>query len=163
LSGGWAGELAKATSLRDRQKPTEDAIRTSIFASRARADLPRRSVTMRLTSLIGAMPKRAFALPALRVVAVVDPLRRAPGRRKYELAVDDDHEFFSWRRRHQVVLGHDVWIGHGAILLPGVKIGTGAAIGAGSVVTKNVPDFRGGGGRAGPSDSFPLCREFAWL
>ena len=54
---------------------------------------------------------------------------------------DDDAAFFDWRRRHRVVLGHDVWIGHGAVVLPGVTVGTGAAIGAGSVVTKDVPPF----------------------
>jgi phosphonate metabolism protein (transferase hexapeptide repeat family) len=59
----------------------------------------------------------------------------------YGFAVQDDHEFFDWRREHQVVLGDDVWIGHGAIILPGVKIGTGAGIGAGAVVSKDVPPF----------------------
>jgi len=59
----------------------------------------------------------------------------------YQLAEEDDHEFFAWRRSHQVVLRHDVWIGHGAVLLPGVKIGAGAAIGAGAVVSNDVPDF----------------------
>jgi hypothetical protein len=61
--------------------------------------------------------------------------------RSYDLADDDDREFFEWRRVHKVVLGHDVWIGHGAVVLPGVKIGTGAAIGAGSIVSKDVPAF----------------------
>jgi phosphonate metabolism protein (transferase hexapeptide repeat family) len=59
----------------------------------------------------------------------------------YGFAVEDDHEFFEWRREHKVVLGHDVWIGHGATILPGVKIGTGAGIGAGAVVSKDVPPF----------------------
>ncbi len=59
----------------------------------------------------------------------------------YGFSVGDDHEFFDWRREHQVVLGNDVWIGHGAVVLPGVKIGTGAAIGAGAVVSKDVPPF----------------------
>ncbi len=61
--------------------------------------------------------------------------------RSYELAEDDDREFFDRRRASKVVLGHDVWIGHGAIVLPGVKIGSGAAIGAASVVSKDVPPF----------------------
>jgi len=61
--------------------------------------------------------------------------------RGYQLAGEDDHGFFDWRRSHKVVLGHDVWIGHGAVILPGVCIGTGAAIGAGAVVSKDVPDF----------------------
>jgi hypothetical protein len=59
----------------------------------------------------------------------------------YQLAEEDDQEFFDWRRAHRVTLGNDVWIGHGAVILPGVAIGTGAAIGAGAVVSKNVPDF----------------------
>ena len=59
----------------------------------------------------------------------------------YQLADEDDREFFTWRKSHQVVLGHDVWIGHGAVILPGIKIGTGAAIGAGAVVSRDIPDF----------------------
>jgi phosphonate metabolism protein (transferase hexapeptide repeat family) len=59
----------------------------------------------------------------------------------YGFAVEDDHEFFNWRRKHKVTLGNDVWIGHGAIILPGVTIGTGAGIGAGAVVSKDVPPF----------------------
>ncbi|MGB8204062.1 MAG: hypothetical protein WCE83_05255 [Candidatus Baltobacteraceae bacterium] len=61
--------------------------------------------------------------------------------RAYQLAEDDDREFFDWRRENEVVLGHDVWVGHGAVILPGVKIGSGAAIGAGAVVSKDVPPF----------------------
>ncbi|MCO4055162.1 MAG: acetyltransferase [Bosea sp.] len=48
-------------------------------------------------------------------------------------------EFFDWRRRHAVNIGHDVWIGHGATVLPGVTVGNGAVIGAGAVVSKDVP------------------------
>ncbi len=59
----------------------------------------------------------------------------------YQLGADDDAEFFNWRRRHKVVLGHDVWIGHGAVILPGVTIGTGAAVGAGAVVSRDVAPF----------------------
>lgn len=59
----------------------------------------------------------------------------------YGLGVDDDEEFFEWRREHRVELGNDVWIGHGVVVLPGVKIGIGAGIGAGAVVTKDVPPF----------------------
>jgi phosphonate metabolism protein (transferase hexapeptide repeat family) len=59
----------------------------------------------------------------------------------YQLGVDDDAEFFEWRRSHKVTLGHDVWIGHGTVILPGVTIGTGAGIGAGAVVSKDVPPF----------------------
>ena len=59
----------------------------------------------------------------------------------YQLGTDDDGEFFEWRRRHKVTMGHDVWIGHGAVILPGVSIATGAGIGAGAVVSKDVPPF----------------------
>jgi phosphonate metabolism protein (transferase hexapeptide repeat family) len=61
--------------------------------------------------------------------------------RAYDLGFGDDHEFFQWRRAHQVVLGHDVWVGHGAVILPGVMVGTGAAVGAAAVVTKDVAPF----------------------
>lgn len=61
--------------------------------------------------------------------------------RSYQLGPEDDHDFFDWRRSHQVVLGNDVWIGHGAVILPGVTIGHGAAIGAGAVVSKDIPNF----------------------
>ena len=53
----------------------------------------------------------------------------------------DESEFFEWRRRHHVHIGHDVWIGHGAIVLPGRSVGTGAVIAAGAVVTKDVPAY----------------------
>jgi phosphonate metabolism protein (transferase hexapeptide repeat family) len=54
---------------------------------------------------------------------------------------EDEGDFFDWRRRHKVTIGHDVWIGHGAIVMPGVTIGTGAVIGAGAVVTKPVEPY----------------------
>ena len=54
---------------------------------------------------------------------------------------EDETDFFDWRRRHKVTIGHDVWIGHGAILLPGVTVGTGAVIGAGAVVSKPVDPY----------------------
>jgi phosphonate metabolism protein (transferase hexapeptide repeat family) len=60
--------------------------------------------------------------------------------RQFDL-VEDDTEFFNWRRSFPVTVGHDAWIGHGAIILPGCVIGTGAAVGAGAVVTKDVPPF----------------------
>ncbi len=53
----------------------------------------------------------------------------------------DEAEFFAWRRRHRVMIGHDVWVGHGAIILPGRSIGDGAVIAAGAVVTKDVPAY----------------------
>lgn len=61
--------------------------------------------------------------------------------KSYQLADENDDEFFNWRRAHRVALGNDVWIGHGATVLPGVTIGHGAAVGAGAVVSRNVPDF----------------------
>ncbi len=59
----------------------------------------------------------------------------------YFAGVDDEADFFAWRRAHRVTIGHDVWIGHGAIVLPGRRIGTGAVIAAGAVVTKNVAPY----------------------
>src|SRR4051812_44504954 len=53
----------------------------------------------------------------------------------------DEAEFFEWRRRHRVHIGHDVWIGHGAIVLPGRSVGTGAVVAAGAIVTKDVPAY----------------------
>lgn len=53
----------------------------------------------------------------------------------------DDAEFFAWRRKHHVLIGHDVWIGHGAIILPGRNVGTGAVIAAGAIITKDVPAY----------------------
>jgi phosphonate metabolism protein (transferase hexapeptide repeat family) len=61
--------------------------------------------------------------------------------KSYNLASEDDHAFFRWRRAHRVVLGHDVWIGHGAVVLPGVSIGTGAVVGAGAVVSRDVEPY----------------------
>ena len=52
-----------------------------------------------------------------------------------------EEEFFDWRRRHAVIIGHDVWIGHGATVLPGVTVGNGAVIGAGAVVSKDVAPY----------------------
>ncbi|AYG64777.1 MULTISPECIES: DapH/DapD/GlmU-related protein [unclassified Rhizobium] len=54
---------------------------------------------------------------------------------------DMESDFFTWRRDHRVVIGHDVWIGHGATILPGVKVGNGAVIGAGAVVSKDVAPY----------------------
>jgi phosphonate metabolism protein (transferase hexapeptide repeat family) len=55
--------------------------------------------------------------------------------------VEDEPEFFAWRRSFPVSIGHDVWIGHGAIVLPGRTIGNGAVIGAGAVVTRDIPAY----------------------
>nr|WP_303810273.1 chloramphenicol acetyltransferase [Sandarakinorhabdus limnophila] len=59
----------------------------------------------------------------------------------YDLADNDDADFFEWRRADRVVMGHDIWIGHGATVLAGVTIGTGAVVGAGAVVSTDVPPF----------------------
>ncbi|MEM6707955.1 MAG: chloramphenicol acetyltransferase [Pseudomonadota bacterium] len=61
--------------------------------------------------------------------------------RSYELAEDDDQEFFQWRRDAHVTLGHDVWVGHGATILAGNSVGTGAVVAAGAVVANDVPDY----------------------
>jgi phosphonate metabolism protein (transferase hexapeptide repeat family) len=53
----------------------------------------------------------------------------------------DDAEFFEWRKRHRVHIGHDIWIGHGAIILPGRNVGVGAVIAAGAIVTKDVAPY----------------------
>lgn len=54
---------------------------------------------------------------------------------------EDDAEFFAWRKRHWVTIGHDVWIGHGVTVLAGVTIGNGAVIGAGAVVSRDVAPY----------------------
>lgn len=63
--------------------------------------------------------------------------------RKIQYGFDtvNDEEFFEWRRKARVEIGHDVWLGHGVIVMPGIKIGTGAVIGSGSVVTKDIPPY----------------------
>jgi phosphonate metabolism protein (transferase hexapeptide repeat family) len=50
-------------------------------------------------------------------------------------------DFFGWRRKQHVTIGHDVWIGHGATILPGVTVGNGAVIGAGAVVSRDVAPY----------------------
>ena len=69
----------------------------------------------------------------------------------------DDAEFFAWRRRHQVQIGHDVWIGHGAIVLPGRSIGTGAVVAAGAIIAKDVPAYTVVAG----NPARPIKRRFA--
>ena len=59
-------------------------------------------------------------------------------RRDYGLADANDEEFFAWRARQTVRIGHDTWLGHGAIVMPGVTVGTGAVVGSGAVVTRDV-------------------------
>lgn len=61
--------------------------------------------------------------------------------RSHGFALEDDAEFFDWRRQHKVIIGPDTWFGHNATIMPGVTIGTGAAVGSGAVVTKDVPPY----------------------
>lgn len=58
----------------------------------------------------------------------------------YDLG-DNDQEFFEWRKKQRVEIGHDVWIGQDVLVMPGVNVGIGAIIGGGSVVTKDVPNY----------------------
>jgi phosphonate metabolism protein (transferase hexapeptide repeat family) len=60
---------------------------------------------------------------------------------RYGLADEDDGEFFEWRQRQRVVIGHDTWIGHGVVIMPGVRIGHGAVVGSNSVVTRDVAPY----------------------
>jgi phosphonate metabolism protein (transferase hexapeptide repeat family) len=59
----------------------------------------------------------------------------------YGMAESDDTDFFAWRKRQRVQIGHDTWIGHGAVIMPGVRIGNGAVVGSNSVVTKDVAPY----------------------
>jgi len=59
---------------------------------------------------------------------------------QYDL-VDNDQDFFNWRRSQPVEIGHDVWVGQGVIILPGIKIGTGSILAASAVVTQDVPPY----------------------
>jgi phosphonate metabolism protein (transferase hexapeptide repeat family) len=74
---------------------------------------------------------------------------------------DREEDFFTWRRQHRVVIGHDVWIGHGATVLPGVTIGDGAVIGSGAVVTKDVEPYTIVGGVAAKTIRERFPREIA--
>ncbi len=60
---------------------------------------------------------------------------------KFGLDTHDDEGFFTWRRAHPCIIGHDVWIGHAAVVMPGVKIGTGAIVGSAAVVTHDVEPY----------------------
>lgn len=66
----------------------------------------------------------------------------------YGMAQQDEAEFFQWRSRQRVFIGHDSWIGHGAVIMPGVRIGNGAVVGSNAVVTKDVPPYAIVGGVA---------------
>jgi hypothetical protein len=59
----------------------------------------------------------------------------------YGMDEHDDADFFAWRARQRVHIGHDTWIGHGAVIMPGVRIGNGAVVGSNAVVTKDVPPY----------------------
>jgi len=62
-------------------------------------------------------------------------------RAMYGLAEQDDADFFAWRQRQRVTIGHDTWIGHGVVIMPGVRVGNGSVVGSNSVVTRDVPAY----------------------
>lgn len=66
----------------------------------------------------------------------------------FGMGEQDDADFFAWRRRQRVSIGHDTWIGHGVVIMPGVRIGNGAVVGSNAVVTKDVPPYAIVGGVA---------------
>ena len=83
--------------------------------------------------------------------------------------VDDEEEFFNWRRAHKVKIGHDAWLGHGAVILAGRTIGNGAVVAAGSIVTKDVAPYSIVGGnpareikRRYTSDVADRMQQLAW-
>ncbi len=58
----------------------------------------------------------------------------------YFAGLEDDAQFFDWRRSYHITIGHDVWIGHGRYFARR-QIGIGAVIAAGAVVTKDVAPY----------------------
>lgn len=74
----------------------------------------------------------------------------------YDMGADDE-EFFAWRKRNWVTIGHDVWIGHGVTLTAGVTVGDGSVIGAGAVVTRDVAPYTVVGG----VPAKPIKRRFS--
>lgn len=91
--------------------------------------------------------KFANIAAAVRINATNHPVERATLHHFTYRAADyfedmeDESEFFDWRRAHAVTIGHDTWIGHGATILPGVRVGTGAVVGAGAVVSRDVAPY----------------------
>lgn len=59
----------------------------------------------------------------------------------YWPGVEDEAEFFAWRRARACRIGNDTWLGHGAIVLAGRGVGDGAVVGAGAVVTRDVAPY----------------------
>jgi phosphonate metabolism protein (transferase hexapeptide repeat family) len=94
-----------------------------------------------------AVGKFANIAAAVRIGPTMHPMDRPTlhhftyRRRLYDLAEEDDEEFFALRASRIARIGHDTWIGHGAIVMPGVSVGDGAVVGSGAVVTKDVPPF----------------------
>ncbi|WP_416325523.1 DapH/DapD/GlmU-related protein [[Eubacterium] hominis] len=83
----------------------------------------------------------------VRIGATQHPLSRVSDhhftyrRFMYDMAHQDDEEFFKQREDTITTIGNDVWIGHGAIIEAGVHIQDGAVVGSGAVVTKDVPPY----------------------
>ena len=82
-------------------------------------------------------------------------------RAMYGMEAEDDADFFGWRRRQRVVIGHDTWIGHGVVIMPGVRIGNGAVVGSNAVVTKDVPPYAIVGGVAAKLIRYRFPRAIA--
>ena len=59
----------------------------------------------------------------------------------FDLHETDDEDFFAWRTKHMVTVGHDVWLGHNVCVMPGVNIGNGAIVGSGAIVTKDIVPY----------------------